>query len=176
MGYMLGTGRVVIARDVLWMNVFFNNETRIDINSEGIDMEGWIDEDSDPEYNSKAKKKVTFNITKDKQSKTHKGSTSNNEIEPQQTTRAIDNSGENVTLEEIKATRERIQKAIKKEQKVKNALKKLDTSYNPHIENKKLKRELKRLETDLNLNPKKNEEDTKISMEDELINMMLEED
>ena len=93
-------------------------------------MEGWIDEDSDPEYNSKAKKKVTFNITKDKQSKTHKGSTSNNEgeIEPQETTRAIDNSGENITLEEIKATRERIQKAIKGEQKVKNALKKLNTS------------------------------------------------
>ena len=75
--YMLGTGRVVIARDVLWMNVFFNNETRIDINSEGIDMEGWIDEDSDQDYNLKEKKKVTFNITENKQKKTYKDSTIN---------------------------------------------------------------------------------------------------
>ena len=40
--YMLGTGRVVIARDVLWMNVFFNNETRIDINNEGIDLKAGL--------------------------------------------------------------------------------------------------------------------------------------
>ena len=175
--YVLATRRLVIARDVLWLNAKYNETETTRIDEPNINTNLWIDSEDEE---SQEKKKVTFAVSKpiviSQRSPTskRKGPEQDHQAENgnDEDTENLDFNGdtnkdgpinnpdadhdkEEVTLDEIRHKRNRISKCLKE----------LDTTYNPQP---RVKRALKKLETNFNPHPKKQDELLHLTMEDEV--------